>query len=340
MRKYRKREHVENFLRTNYVGNPLFEDIFLYHNSLPEFNFNDIDTSTEFLGKKVNFPLMINAMTGGTEFSREINISLAKIAKHYNIPMAVGSQTIALEDGDAEMSFQCVREIMPEGVIVANLNGHASVEDAKKAIDLIKADGIQIHLNPAQELAMEEGDRDFSDVLKNISKIVRGVEVPVIVKEVGFGISKEVARQLYSVGVKHIDIAGFGGTNFFEVENLRNPNSDLSELYGWGIPTAMSLIELNALEVDDLKIISSGGVKSSLDIVKSLAVGCEMVGMSGEILSYLIHGGYDYTVEFIDSLIYKSKMIMLLTGAKNIEEVGKLRYNVTGKLRELVDYDK
>lgn len=340
MRKYRKREHIENYLRTTFVGNPMFEDVFLYHNSLPECDFYEIDTSTTFLNKKVDFPLMINAMTGGSDFSENINESLAYVAKKFNIPMAVGSETIALEDQDAKKSFQVVRDIVGDGIVIANLSGHASVEEAKKAVDIISADGLQIHLNPAQELAMDEGDRSFKNVLLNIENIVKELEVPVIVKEVGFGISQDVAKRLYGVGVRHIDVSGFGGTNFLEVENLRAPENDLSELYSWGIPTAMSLIEVAELNYDELSIISSGGVKSSLDVIKSIVLGASMVGISGEILTYLIHGGAEYTMQYIENLIYKSKMIMMLTGAKNVSELKNLDYKVTGKLRELVDYDK
>lgn len=341
MRKYRKREHIENYLRTSYIGNPMFEDVFLYHNSLPECDFDEIDTSTVFFNKKVDFPVMINAMTGGSSFSEDINASLARLAKHFNIPMAVGSETIALEEEDAMESFAIVREnIGDDGIVIANLSGRATVDEARKAVEIIKADALQIHLNPAQELAMDEGDRSFRNVLSNIENIVKGVDVPVIVKEVGFGISQDVAKRLYGAGVRNIDISGFGGTNFIEVENLRNPNNDLTELYGWGIPTAMSLIEVASLNYDELNIISSGGVKSSLDVVKSIVLGASMVGISGEILSYLLRGGYEYCQQYLENLIYRSKMIMMLTGAKNISELKNLDYKVTGKLRELVDYDK
>lgn len=340
MRKYRKREHIENYLRTNYVENPLFDDVFLYHNSLPECDFDEINTSKLFLNKKIDFPLMINAITGGSDFSNEINLELAKVAKEFNIPMAVGSQTIIFEDKDSRKSFECVREIIEDGIVISNLSGHANLEEAKEAIDLIKADALQIHLNPAQELAMDEGDRSFKNVLSNIETIVNGVNIPVIVKEVGFGISKKVAQDLYNSGVRYIDVSGYGGTNFFEVENLRTPENDLSELYSWGIPTAMSLIEVNSLPYKDLKIISSGGVKNSLDLTKSIVLGADLAAMSGEILSYLVHGGIDYTMQYVESIIYKAKMIMMLTGSKNIEELQKTDYRITGKLRELVSFNK
>lgn len=336
MRKYRKREHIENYLRSSYTGNPLFDDVLLVHNSLPECDFYEVDTSTMFLNKKINFPLMINAMTGGSEFTEDINRDLSLIAKEFNLPMAVGSQTLAMEDKDAIKSYQIVRENMKDGIVLGNLSGRATVDEAKFAVEMIGADGLQIHLNPAQELAMDEGDRTFRGILTNIEKIVASLDVPVIVKEVGFGMSKEVVKRLYDSGVRIVDVSGYGGTNFMEVENLRNPENDLSELYSWGIPTAMSVIGAKSLELDDLQIISSGGVRNSLDIAKSIAIGADMVAISGEILSYLIHGGYEYTMQYLAGLIYKTKIVMTLTGSKNIEELKKTKYFITGRLKDLL----
>lgn len=336
MRKYRKREHIENYLRSSYTGNPLFDDVLLVHNSLPECDFYEVDTSTMFLNKNINFPLMINAMTGGSEFTEDINRDLSLIAKEFNLPMAVGSQTLAMEDKDAIKSYQIVRENMKDGIVLGNLSGRATVDEAKFAVEMIGADGLQIHLNPAQELAMEEGDRTFRGILTNIEKIVASLDVPVIVKEVGFGMSKEVVKRLYDSGVRIVDVSGYGGTNFMEVENLRNPENDLSELYSWGIPTAMSVIGAKSLGLDDLQIISSGGVRNSLDIAKSIAIGADMVAISGEILSYLIHGGYEYTMQYLAGLIYKTKIVMTLTGSKNIEELKKTKYFITGRLKDLL----
>lgn len=336
MRKYRKREHIENYLRSSYTGNPLFDDVLLVHNSLPECDFYEVDTSTMFLNKKINFPLMINAMTGGSEFTEDINRDLSLIAKEFNLPMAVGSQTLAMEDKDTIKSYQIVRENMKDGIVLGNLSGRATVDEAKFAVEMIGADGLQIHLNPAQELAMDEGDRTFRGILTNIEKIVASLDVPVIVKEVGFGMSKEVVKRLYDSGVRIVDVSGYGGTNFMEVENLRNPENDLSELYSWGIPTAMSVIGAKSLELDDLQIISSGGVRNSLDIAKSIAIGADMVAISGEILSYLIHGGYEYTMQYLAGLIYKTKIVMTLTGSKNIEELKKTKYFITGRLKDLL----
>ena len=182
---------------------------------------------------------------------------------------------------------------------------------------------------------MSEGDRSFKNILSNVERIVREINVPVIVKEVGFGLSKDVVEKLYNVGVRNVDISGHGGTNFFEVENLRNPNQDLSEMFSWGIPTALALIEARSLGHEDLNIISSGGIKNAMDIAKSIVLGASMVGISGEILTYLVHGGYEYTMQYIANLIYKTKMIMLLQGASSIAELQNANYKLTGKLRDL-----
>ena len=337
MRKYRKTEHIENFLRSTYVGDPLFSDIFLYNDSLPEINYDEIDTSLNFLNKKVKFPLMINAMTGGSDLSEEINRSLANVAAEYDLPMAVGSQTIALEDKDSRKSFEIVREIIKDGIVISNLSGFASTEDAKLAVDLLRADAIQIHLNPAQELVQVEGERNFCGILNNIEKIVKTSEVPVIVKEVGFGMSQKTVKKLHDVGVKYVDISGYGGSNFFEIENLREPNADISDLFSWGIPTALSLIEAKKLAYDDIFLIASGGIKTSVDLVKSLCLGADMTAISGEILSYIVRGGYEYTLRYIDGLMEKTKMLMMLNGAKNISELQKVGYKLTGKLRELLE---
>ncbi|QQY79585.1 isopentenyl-diphosphate delta-isomerase [Keratinibaculum paraultunense] len=337
LRKDRKREHIAYYLKSKHGGNTLFDDVFIEHNSLPELNLLEINTNTEFLGKKIDYPIMINAITGGTEFAWEINKNLSKIASKYNIPMAVGSQTIALVDKESHKSFRIVREnIGNEGVVIANLNAHASIEDVKFAIDLLEADGIQIHLNPAQELVMREGDRNFKGILRNIENIVLNIEKPVIVKEVGFGISKDVALRLFDIGVKYIDISGKGGTNFIEIEDKRNEDMDFKDMYTWGIPTAFSLIQCRSIS-EELTLISSGGIKGSLEVFKSLVLGADMVGISGYILWNLIKGGYEKVDKYMNNLTYKLKVLMLLTGSKNIQDLKNVPYKVKGELKELLE---
>ena len=338
MRKKRKKEHVENYLKTSFEGNNLFDNIFIEHNAIPELDFSEINTEVEFLGKTIAYPLIINAMTGGTEFSEGINQDLSLLAKEFNIPMAVGSETILMcEEEACRESFKIVRKNMgANGVVMANLNGFATVEEVKEALSVIDGDAIQIHLNTAQELSMVEGDRDFRGIMDNIRRIKENVDKPIIIKEVGFGISKDVATRLYDMGIRYIDIAGHGGTNFIEIENLRNMNIDLTELYSWGIPTAYSLMKCRQLP-KDLNITSSGGIKTSTEIVKSLILGANQVAISGELLAYLVHGGYENAQKYLEGLMYKMKMIMLMLGKKNLEELRNTDFKIRGKLKDMIE---
>ena len=334
-RRDRKKEHIDLFLKSSYKQSTLFEDVYLEHNAIPELDFKEIDTSTTFLGKSVDYPIMINAITGGTNFSQEINRYLSDIAFEFNIPIAVGSQTIGINDVNSAESFKIVRGRIKDGVVIANTSANVNVNVAKKAIEMIEADAIQLHLNVAQELVMSEGDREFRGVLKNIEQIAANVEVPVIVKEVGFGISKDAAERLYNVGVRYIDISGVGGTNFIEIEGNRNNEMDFTDLYSWGIPTALSLIQCANLK-GDLNIISSGGIKDAQDVIKSLCIGAKMVGISGEILRRLLEDGYDCAYKYVKELVYKMKVIMLLLGKKDVNELHSVPYKVKGELKELI----
>lgn len=336
IRKKRKKEHIDYFLKSNHNRSNLFEDIYIEHNALPELNLEDIDTKCLFLGKYAEYPIMIDAVTGGTEFSREINGDLSKLAQKFSIPMAVGSQTIALENEGSRESFKIVRENMgDEGIVIANLNAHSSLDDVYCAIDMIDADAVQLHLNTAQELVMKEGDKEFRGILGNIKNIVSSLSKPVIVKEVGFGISGNVLSRLYDAGVKYVDISGSGGTNFIEIENERNDEMDFSDIYSWGIPTALSLIQCRKFK-DDVHIISSGGIKNSQDVVKSLILGAEMVGITGEILKHLLYSGYEGAYTYIHGIVYKLKMLMLLLGKENLSELKNTPYKIKGVLKDLI----
>jgi isopentenyl-diphosphate Delta-isomerase len=335
IRSSRKKEHIHHFLQSNFESDNYFEHIYLEHNSLPELDFNEIDTKSSFLGKDISFPVMINAMTGGFKDGVEINSNLAKVAEALNIPMAVGSQAIAVADKEYEASFKIVREILKHGVVISNINAFAGLDEVLRAIDMIQADAVQIHLNPAQEIIMPEGDRNFKGLLKNIENIVRKIDKPVIVKEIGFGISKDAARRLLEAGVKYIDVGGSGGTNFIKIESARNEKMNFSELFQWGIPTALSLLECRSLS-RDLNIICSGGMKRADEVVKALCAGADMVGISGLILRELLEGGYEGAEKYLQNIIYKSKVIMLLLGKKNLQELRTVPYRVKGELKELL----
>jgi len=218
--------------------------------------------------------------------------------------------------------------------VIANVSANSSDDDVNKAIEMVAADAIQLHLNTAQEICMGEGDRSFKGILDNIKNIVHEVKVPVIVKEVGFGISYEAAKKLQHVGVKYIDTGGKGGTNFIAIEDSRNKDIDYSFLKHWGIPTALSLLECkNASR--DLQIICSGGITKAEEIVKAITMGATITGISGLILRELLDKGYDGAKACIEKLQYEMKVFMLLLGAENIEKLSKTNYLLKGELLQL-----
>lgn len=333
-RRERKDEHIENYLKTSDYNDPLFGDIYLDHNSLSDVNFDEIDTSIEFLSRKISMPLMINAMTGGGELSADINEDLSSICKNLNIPMAVGSQTIGLEDTEAEEGFSLIRE--KDLLRIGNLGAERSLDDFKNAAGMINANAIQVHLNVAQELFMPEGDKDFRGYYENIKNIVANIDMPVIVKETGNGLSKEVCQKLIDAGVKYLDVSGSGGTNFIEIEDMRDFVSDYKEFYGWGIPTAKAIIDARSLS-DDVFIIGSGGIKTAVDIAKAIIIGADMAAISGEAIRYLLLGSYEACFDYLKEINHRLKITMALLGVKNIEELKKVDYKLTGRLKDLVE---
>ena len=333
-RRERKDEHIENYLKTSTHNDPLFGDIYLDHNSLSDLNFDEIDTSVDFLGNKISMPLMVNAMTGGGEVSYDINEDLSSICKKLNIPMAVGSQAIGLEDPEAEESFSLIKD--KNLIRIGNLGAERDLKDYKKAVDMIGAHAIQVHLNVAQELFMPEGDRDFRGYFDKINKISKELDVPIIVKETGNGLSKSVCKKLIDGGVSYIDVAGIGGTNFIEIEDMRDFRSDYKEFYTRGVPTAKAIIDARSLS-KAVFIIGSGGIKTAVDLAKAIIIGADMAAVSGEALRYLLMGGYEACYHYLKELNHRLKIAMALLGVKNIEELKKVDYKVIGRLRELID---
>lgn len=331
----RKEAHVRHFLKGEFDGETLFNDIWLEHQALPEINFNEIETRTHFLDKEVSFPLLINAMTGGYEQGTQINEHLARLACEHNIPMAVGSQTIALKNEKYAASFKVVRKVNPKGIVMGNVNGFVSADASQRAVEMIQADALQVHLNPAQEICMTEGDRDFRGVLKNIEAMVRANNCPIIVKEVGFGIATQTAKQLLDVGVDYIDVGGYGGTNFIKIEGARHQKVDHEEFYDWGIPTALSLLE-NCQTFPQSKFIASGGIRRSDELVKALIIGAKMVGVSGPILRVLLEEGYDQASAYLNQLHLNMKRVMLLLGKSSIQSLAEVPFRLKGELRDLV----
>ncbi|BBM19606.1 isopentenyl-diphosphate delta-isomerase [Enterococcus avium] len=288
-----------------------FDAIRLVHSSLVAARPEDIDLSTEILGLKLSTPFYINAMTGGSEKTKQINHDLAIVARETNLMMATGSVSAALKDPAVADSYTVVREVNPNGLILGNMGAGRTSDDAKRIVDLLQADGMQIHLNVPQELVMPEGDRDFHEWPENIQTTIQQLPVPVIIKEVGFGMSKETIQQLQSLGVKAVDVSGRGGTSFSQIENARRKKRELNYLDDWGQSTVISLLE--AQEVDELTLLASGGIRDAYDIFKALCLGAKAVGISATILDHLLSNGIDATVEMIEDWKIQLRRLYLMT---------------------------
>lgn len=257
------------------------------HCCLPEINRDEIDLTTSFLGKKLAAPLLISSMTGGTEFAGEINQRLAKIAQHYNIAMGVGSQRVAVEDPQVGKTF-AVRSHAPNALLFANLgaiqlNYEYGIDQCEKVIDLLAADALILHLNPLQECVQTKGDTNFRGLLNKIAKLCEKLPVPVIAKEVGNGISGEMAQKLIDAGVAGIDVAGAGGTSWAKVESERAQDPMQRRLgqtfTDWGIPTAECIVSVRDV-APDVPLIASGGLRDGLEVAKAIALGADLAGLA------------------------------------------------------------
>lgn len=326
----RKWDHIQYALATGQTGLTGLEDIAFIHQSLPDIGVQHILLNTEIGGLHVSSPIFINAMTGGGgEKTMQINRELSITARETGMAMAVGSQMSAIKDPSEENTYRIIRKENPKGVVIANLGGEAAIDDAKKAVEMLEANALQIHLNVIQELVMPEGDRDFTGTLKRIEKIVKEINLPVIVKEVGFGMNKETAALLSSVGVHAVDVGGYGGTNFAMIENNRRERI-LNMFNEWGIPTAVSIVEAK-MGGNSIGIISSGGIQTSLDIAKSLALGADMVGIAGYFLKILLKEGLEALISEVRNIHEELTFIMTALGTKTIHELQQTPLIIKGQ---------
>ncbi|WP_306417012.1 type 2 isopentenyl-diphosphate Delta-isomerase [Halobacillus sp. Marseille-P3879] len=335
----RKLDHIRHALGHEHDIYSHFDDINIIHQSLTDLNFDQLHLGTNVGELTLSSPIFVNAMTGGGgDRTLRINRDLARAAAETGIGMAVGSQMSAIKDSSERPSYQVVRKENREGTIFANVGSEASLDQAKTAIDMIEADALQIHLNTLQELIMPEGDRDFSSRLHNIGTIAEIVDVPVIVKEVGYGMSTETMNVLIGAGIRYIDVAGRGGTNFSKVENMRR-EKPFASFNNWGIPTPMSLLEGRRLD-EDLHILGSGGIRNGVDGAKSLVLGAEAFGMAGSLLKVLIEDGYDGLIEQIEHVKKEVKMVMMLTNSTEISELRHCPFTLHGETKEWIEQRK
>lgn len=319
----RKDEHVELAEAQYKVGSQSdFQKIRFVHHSLPQISTDQVSLQATLLGHPMEQPFYINGMTGGSEKTKVINQKLAEVAKECGLAMASGSLSAALKNPEVEDSFRIIRKVNPNGFVMANIGAHHSWENARRAVDILEADGLQIHINAPQELVMPEGDRDFSMWLKEIEKTVAQVGVPVLVKEVGFGMSRETIELLIQAGVTSIDVSGRGGTNFAAIENARRTTFSYDDLESWGQSTVVSLLEAAAYS-EQVHILASGGIKSPFDIIKALSLGAEAVGLSGQFLHMVLEDGTEKTAEAVQQWKEKMTSIMTLLGVKKIADLQK-----------------
>ncbi len=282
-------------------------------------------------------PLYINAMTGGSARAQKVNAQLARVAAKTGVAMASGSLSAALRNDALTATFSVIRSENPRGFVMANVSAGTSASDAMRAVSMLRANALQVHLNAAQELVMPEGDRDFRDWLQNIERIVRECEaarVPVIVKETGCGMTARDVLRLRDVGVRAVDVSGRGGTNFVAIESARRARgvnaqgdcarSNYDYLSNWGLTTVESLLDIRkceALKSDPVEIFASGGVRTPLDVVRALALGASAVGVAGEFLHTLMHEGEDALTQQIADWQEQIRVIMALLGCKNVADL-------------------
>jgi len=347
--KQRKKDGIDIPLKKDVQArttSTFLECVRLVHNALPELNYDDIDTSTKFLGAKFSAPIIIDSMTGGTDEATVINGRLGELAEKYGFGMGLGSQRAGLKSEELAETYSIARKNAPNAFLIANIGGAQlakglTIDEARKIVKMIRANALVVHLNPLQELVQPEGEPRYKGVLQKISDLAKSVDVPVIVKEVGAGISKEVAIKLEMAGVAAINVAGAGGTSWAGVEKLRaeaikdDHKRHLGEMFwDWGIPTAASLIEVR--RAVKLPLVASGGLRNGLEAAKCVALGATMAAMAYPFLRAAAQSR-ESLFAFADTILAELKSTMFLVGAKNVGALASSRYILTGALAQEVN---
>jgi isopentenyl-diphosphate delta-isomerase len=323
----RKADHIKINLEQD-VRSALTSGLEKYHfthEALPELDLNRIDTTLSLFGKKLASPTLVSSMTGGTAEAETINLRLAEAAQECGVAMGVGSQRAAIEHPEQASTFQ-VRRVAPDILLFANLgavqfNYSYGVDQCRQAVDMIGADALYLHLNPVQEAVQDAGDTNWIGIAKKIEEVCKKLEVPVIAKEVGWGISERTAKILSDCGVAAIDVAGAGGTSWSQVEMHRAPDEFTRQLaatfVGWGIPTADSILNVKKA-VPDMKIFASGGIKDGLDIAKCVALGATLGGMAGNFLKAAAIST-EKTVDMMKLTKRQIEVTMFASGSENLK---------------------
>jgi isopentenyl-diphosphate delta-isomerase len=298
------------------------------HEALPELNLADIDLSTSLFGKPLRLPLLISSMTGGTERAYIINQTLATAAQEAGIAMGLGSMRAALEEPSLAESFLVVRKVAPDILLFANLgavqlNYGYALDHCRRAVEMVQADGMFLHFNALQEALQPEGNTQFAQLLSKIEAVCKGLEVPVIAKEVGWGISEETARRLANAGIAAIDVAGAGGTSWSQVEMYRADTETRRRVAAtfrdWGIPTAQS-IQMVQRGAPHVPVIASGGLRNGLDIAKTIALGARLAGMAGPFLKAAVVSTKE-VLETVEVTAWELQTTMFCIGAASLDQL-------------------
>jgi len=324
----RKADHIRLALegRMQFASCP-FERFTFDHEALPDFDFDSIDLHVAFLGKRLRAPLLVSCMTGGTEAARTINRNLAEAAESRGVAFGVGSERRAIEDPAQAATF-AVRDVAPGIPLLANLgaiqlNYRYGIEECRRAVEIVGADALVLHLNPLQEAIQPEGQRDFGGLLAKMADIARQLEVPVIAKEVGSGLSEATGRRLAAAGIRILDTAGVGGTSWARIEASRAGDAELGELFaGWGLPTPESIVQLR--RIDGVSVIASGGLRNGIDVAKALALGADLAGLAQPFLEAALTSSAQ-VARRIDRITHELKIAMFCLGARTVAELGRVK---------------
>jgi isopentenyl-diphosphate delta-isomerase len=330
MHEERKRDHLRICLEENvelpYPSSGL-EDYRFIHQALPGIDLAAVHPALNLLGKNLNAPLLVSSMTGGTDEAERINLNLAQAAQEVGVAMGVGSLRAALEEPSLAHTYQ-VRGVAPDILLFANLgavqlNYGYGPEECRRAVEMIDADALILHLNPLQECLQTDGNTNFSGLVTRIEDVCRGLQVPVVVKEVGWGISESVAKMLYEAGVVAIDVAGRGGTSWSEVESHRASDDRMRNIarsfWDWGIPTAES-IRMVRRAAPGKTIIASGGIRTGIDVAKAIALGADAAGMAAPFLQPAA-AGPDAVIYKLEEIALELRTAMFCIGATNLAEL-------------------
>jgi isopentenyl-diphosphate delta-isomerase len=320
----------------------LLADVRLVHQSLPERHADEVDLATSLAGKRLAAPIVVAGMTGGTPAAGALNRDLARVAQALGLAFGLGSQRAMAVHPELESTFQ-VRDAAPDVVLLGNIGvvqaRELGVARVRELVQRVGADALCVHLNPAQELVQDGGDRDFRGGLDTVRRLVGELGVPVIVKETGCGLSPQAAAALAAAGVQSVDVSGAGGTSWVAVEARRAAEGSRQrrlgeELWDWGIPTAVSVA---ACAAAGLEVVATGGLRSGLDVARALALGAAAGGLAAPVLRAHQAGGLDGARALLEDVVASVRAVTLLAGCGAARELRRAPRVVTGELRAWLD---